>query len=113
MSEQSQSPNNPSPAENDKVGNIVIGMVIGIIMSVVALEYYGYIRHSEASDAATVAEFKLLTLKPGYDLKVSHKPSGKMAFCAQGYVLMKPENDQQVAGVLVDAKGRGIRCDNL
>lgn len=111
MSEQPQSEN--KPANEDKVTHIVMGMVMGIIMSVVALEYYGYLRHSEASDAATVAEFKLLTLKPGYDLKVSHKPSGKMAFCAQGYVLMKPENDQQVAGVLVDAKGRGIRCENL
>jgi len=111
MSEQPQPEN--KPVNEDKVTHIVMGMVMGIILAVLALEYYGYIRHSVKSDAATVAEFKLLTLKPGYDLKVSHKPSGKMAFCAQGYVLMKPENDQQVAGVLVDAKGRGIRCEGL
>lgn len=105
--------NSQPPVEEDKVRNIVIGMVIGIIMSVLSLEYYGYIKHSEKTDAATIAEFKLLTLKPGYDLKVSQKASGKKAFCSNGYVLMKPENDSAVAGVLVDQKGRGIVCDAL
>ena len=103
--------NNPMP--EDKVKNIVIGLVAGIILSVVMLDIYGYLRHSVPSDAATVAEFRLLTLKPGYDLKVSAKPSGKKAFCSGGYVLMKPENDNAVAGVLVDAKGRGITCNGL
>ena len=97
--------------KEDKVRHMVMGLIAGIFLSVGSLEYYGYIKHSEKADAATVAEFKLLTLKPGYELKTSAKPSGKRAFCSAGYVLIKPDNAKRVAGVLVDAKGRGIVCD--
>lgn len=92
----------------------VVGFVVGIIFSAIALDYYGYINHSKASDSAVIEEFKLLTLKPGYDLKVSHKPSGRIAFCSQGYLLIKPDNEKQVAGIVVNKKNRGITCqENL
>jgi hypothetical protein len=98
--------------DGDKVKHIIMGLVAGIIISVVSLEYYGYLRHSQESDSAIIAEFKLLTLKPGYDLKTSAKPSGKTAFCSAGRLLMKADKTPGVAGILVDKKDRVINCDN-
>jgi len=97
--------------KEDKMFPGVVGFVVGIVFSAIALDYYGYIRHSQPSDSALIEDFRLLTLKPGYDLKVSHKPSGKIAFCSKGYLLMKPDNEKAVAGVLVDEKDRGITCE--
>ncbi len=34
----------------DKVTHIIMGLVAGIILSVVSLEYYGYLRHSQEAD---------------------------------------------------------------
>ena len=75
--------------DGDKVKHIIMGLVAGIIISVVSLEYYGYLRHSKEADSAMIEDFKLLTLKPGYDVKTSSKPSGKTAFCSGGSLLIK------------------------
>lgn len=98
--------------DGDKVKHIIMGLVAGIIMSVVSLEYYGYLRHSKEADSATIEDFKLLTLKPGYDVKTSSKPSGKTAFCSGGSLLMRADKTKGATGILVDTKGRIIKCDN-
>lgn len=98
--------------DGDKVKHIIMGLVAGIIVSVLALEYYGYLRHSREADSATIEEFKLLTLKPGYDVKTSSKPSGKTAFCSGGSLLMRSDKTPAAAGILVDKKSRIIKCDN-
>lgn len=98
--------------DGDKVKNIILGLVAGIIISVVSLEYYGYLRHSKESDSAMIEDFKLLTLKPGYDVKTSSKPSGKTAFCSGGSLLMRSDLNPSATGILVDKKGRIIKCDN-
>ena len=94
----------------DHVKFIVLGFVIGLVSTVLALEYYGYIRHPSKEDALVIEEFRLLTLNTDQDIKVSEKASGKEAFCVNGYLLMRPENGKNVAGVLVDKKNRGIEC---
>lgn len=99
-------------ADGDKMKHIIMGFVAGIIVSVLSLEYYGYLRHSREVDSATVEEFKLLTLKPGYDVKTSSKPSGKTAFCSGGSLLMRADKTPTAAGILVDSKSRVIKCDN-
>jgi hypothetical protein len=98
--------------DGDKVKNIVLGLAAGIIISVVSLEYYGYLRHSKEADSAMIEDFKLLTLKPGYDVKTSSKPSGKTAYCSGGSLLMRADKTPSVSGILVDKKGRIIKCDN-
>jgi len=88
-----------------------LGFIAGLIVAVLTLEYYGYLRHPTEQDSLVVEEFRLLSLNTEQDLKVSPKSSGKEAFCVNGYLLLRPENDRQnVAGVLVDAKNRGIHC---
>jgi hypothetical protein len=97
--------------DGDKVKNIIIGLAAGIIISVISLEYYGYLRHSKEADSAMIEDFKLLTLKPGYDVKTSSKSSGKTAFCSGGSLLIKSDKTPGIAGILVDKKGRKINCD--
>lgn len=99
-----------SASSNNITQWLAVGFFAGIIVAVLALEYYGYIQHSSKADAAVVAEFQLLDLSTDADLKISPKDSGKVAFCADGYVLMRPDNDKQVTAVLVDSKKRGVRC---
>lgn len=94
----------------DVVKYVVLGFFAGIIAASLALEYYGYIRHPSKEDALVIEEFRLLTLNTDQDLKISEKASGKEAFCVNGYLLMRPENGKNVAGVLVDKKNRGIEC---
>lgn len=98
--------------DGDKVKHIIMGLVAGIIISVVSLEYNGYLRHSKEADTAMIEDFKLLTLKPGYDVKTSSKPSGKTAFCSGGSLLMRSDKTPTASGILVDKKGRIIKCDN-
>lgn len=105
MTEQQQ------PAEKpDLVKYVGLGFIAGLVVCVLTLEYYGYIRHPSKADALVIEEFRLLTLNTDEDLKISQKPSGKEAFCVNGYLLMRPENGKNVAGVLVDKKNRGIEC---
>lgn len=87
-----------------------LGFFLGIILTALALEYYGYIQHPQAEDSAIVEEFRLLDLNTEADLKISEKPSGKIAFCVNGYLLLRPDNGKEVAGILVDSKKRGVQC---
>ena len=89
---------------------IGLGFILGLVVAALALEYYGFIQHPKAADAAVVEEFRLLALNTSEEVKVSPKPSGKVAFCVNGYLLLRPDNGKEVAGVLVDSKNRGIAC---
>jgi len=90
---------------------IGLGFLIGIVVCVLTLEYYGYIRHPSKEDALVVEEFRLLTLNTDEDLKVSEKKSGREGFCVNGYLLVRPQNGKNVAGILVDKKNRPIVCE--
>lgn len=87
-----------------------VGFIAGVIITVIALQYYGYVVFPQKEDRAIVEEFKLLSLASGYDVKVSPKPSGKEAFCQAGFLLLRPQNGKELAGILVDQKNRGIEC---
>lgn len=109
MTDTSPTPDN-NHEQPDYALKCILSFMAGIIVAVVALHYYGYLKHTERVDEAKIAEFSLLTLKPGYEVKVSPKDSGKEAFCDAGYLLIRPENGNAVAGILVDEKNRGIQC---
>lgn len=96
--------------DTDKGKWLGVGFVAGVIVSVLALEYYGFIQHSDKADAAVIDQFQLLTLAPDYETRVSPKESGKEGFCVNGYLLLRPTNGNATAGILVDGKNRGIRC---
>lgn len=110
MSEQANS--TESEEKLDKGKWFMFGLCMGMILAAITLDYYGYIKHAKKTDEAVVAEFKLLSLDPKYERKISQKSSKKEAFCSSGYLLLKPKTDKPngVAGILVDAKNRGITC---
>lgn len=91
---------------------IGLGFLAGLVVCVLTLEYYGYIRHPDKADALVVEEFRLLTLNTDEDLKVSQKSSGREGFCVNGYLLVRPQNGKNVAGILVDKKNRPIACQS-
>jgi hypothetical protein len=94
----------------DNARSIGIGFIAGVIVSVLALEFYGFLKHPSENDRATIDEFSLLAISPEHEIKVSPKASGKVGFCLDGYLLLRPENGKQVAGILVDGKNRPITC---
>jgi hypothetical protein len=94
----------------DLVKYIGLGFLAGLIVAVLALEYYGYIKHATKEDSLVVEDLRLLSLNTAEEIKVSPKDSGKEAFCVNGYLLVRPQNGKNVAGVLVDKKNRGINC---
>lgn len=98
-------------SNDDLIKWLAVGFLVGLVTAALALEYYGYIKHSVPEDARIIDEFRLLSIATDEDLKISPKDSGKIAFCADGYLLLRPDNDKPVAGVLVDSKKRGIRCN--
>lgn len=101
----------PEPnQEPDIVKWVGLGFVVGLVVAVITLEMYGYIKHPSEVDKATIAEFKLLSLQTEADVRVSEKSSGKEAFCANDYLLIRPSNGNAVAGILVDTKNRPVSC---
>lgn len=109
--QQQQNSMAANPAEEpDLVKWIGLGFIIGLVVAVITLEMYGYIKHPSELDKATIAEFKLLSLQTDAKVRVSEKNSGKEAFCANDYLLVRPTNGNAVAGILVDKKNRPIQC---
>jgi len=94
----------------DLVKWVGLGFMIGLVVAVITLEMYGYIKHPSETDKATIDEFRLLSLQTDANVKVSEKSSGKEAFCANDYLLVRPTNGNAVAGILVDKKNRPIQC---
>lgn len=112
MTEQTPDSTVENGTESDPGKWAFVGFIAGVIVAVFALQYYGYVKFPQKEDRAIVEEFKLLSLTPGYDIKVSPKASGKEAFCKAGYLLLRPQNGKELAGILVDEKNRGIECHN-
>lgn len=100
----------PVETETDIAKWLMMGLVGGIVLAVLAMEYYGYIQHPTQAGSAQIDEFLLLSLSSEYEIKVSEKSSGKVAFCQNGYVLLRPTNGKSVAGILVDGKNRPVSC---
>lgn len=104
------SSNVPDESSTDVAKWLMFGFVGGMIVAVLAMEYYGYIKHPSETSNARIDEFVLLSLAPEYQTKVSEKPSGKEGFCIDGFLLLRPTNGKEVAGILVDGKNRPVAC---
>ena len=91
----------------------IVAAIVAFIVSVVMLDWKGYIKHVSAEEGDVVEEFKLVLIGQAGNFKVSPKSSNKEAFCADGYLLLRPEKNKSgdaVAGLLVDGKDRAIAC---
>lgn len=89
--------------------------VVAFVLSVVLLDMKGYIKHVGSDDQAVVEEFQLVIIGAEGLTKVSSKSANKEAFCADGYLFLRPEKNNSgktIAGLLVDAKQRPVRCSS-
>jgi len=91
----------------------IVAAIGAFVVAVVLLDFKGYIKHSSVEDSGVIAEFKLMAMGPENMKRLSTKTANKEAFCADGYLLMRPQKSETtkvVAGLLVDAKNRPVVC---
>jgi len=91
----------------------IISAIAAFAISVVMLDMKGYIVHSEKEDQMVIETFQLLKVGIEGSTRISSKSSNKEAFCADGYLLVRPQKNNsgnQVAGILVDEKNRPVPC---
>lgn len=91
----------------------IISAIGAFIVSVVMLDMKGYIVHSEKEDQYLIEEFKLMKIGLEGSTKISSKSSNKEAFCADGYLLIRPQKNNSgnnVAGILINSKNRPVPC---
>ena len=89
---------------------IIITAVVTIITTVLALDWYGYIRHTSDADGRETGIYRSILLKEGEEYKMSAKEADTMALCVQGYLALEFSGTGMLAGFLVDEKNRGVRC---
>ena len=91
----------------------IVAAIGAFVVAVVSLDMKGYIKHSSADDSGVIAEFKLMAMGAENMTRLSAKSSNKEAFCADGYLLMRPQKSETtkvVAGLLGDSRNRPGVC---
>lgn len=91
----------------------IFSAIAAMVVSVIALDMHGYIKHSSEADAGIVDIFELRAVGTEASTKVSPKAANREAFCADGYLLLRPRKNvsgDAVAGILVNQKMRPIPC---
>ena len=108
MSEHQQ----PETSKNGSFvdGKLIISVVVTIVVPVLALDFYGFLRHSKATDNLYVAEFNLVPAEPGTEQYISHRPATHDVICTDGMAVMESVVEGGPGGLLVDAKMRPVRC---
>jgi hypothetical protein len=91
----------------------IVSAIGAFAISVFMLDWKGYIVHSEKDDKNVIETFKLMAIGTNGSTEISSKSSNKEAFCADGYLLLRPEKNnsgKQVAGIIVNDKNRPVKC---
>ena len=101
-----------SKPDTVKASTVVLIIFATIIITVIALEMNGAIKHSENKTDVPVAGYKVIFIENMDDksYRLSHKPSDQTAVCNDSYLFVTSDNDPAMQGLLVDYKNRGIRC---
>jgi hypothetical protein len=91
----------------------IIAAIGAFVLSVVMLDMKGYIVHTDKEDQMVIETFKLMKIGVEGSTQISSKSSNKEAFCADGYLLVRPQKNksgESVAGILVNDKNRPVPC---
>lgn len=92
------------------VRSLIVTAIACIIGTVLVLELSGKITHTEHKDHAPVGQFEAVHISPGEEFRMSPKASELHAVCEHGYLGIAADADPDYRGILVDYKGRGVRC---
>ena len=99
---------------DDKVSKrtLVIAIFVSVLVTFFTLEWNGLIQHNEKKDDYPVAEYKAVFIEKqeNKQYRLSHKPSNQTAVCNGGYLFITSDIDEDMQGLLVDYKNRGVRC---
>ncbi len=90
---------------------LILTAVVAIVVTVLALHFKGYLRHSTTEDGIIYGGFSMVLNVPDMDQYVSAKPAKQRAICAQGFLMLESVEGPSKMGMLVDEKRRAIRCD--
>ena len=93
-----------------KPTTLILTLVAAVALTVAVLEYHGVIRHSLNKDAVPVGDFKAMYLAPGESFRLSPNEPEVRAECHRGYLVIASKTDEQMRGLLVDFKNRGVSC---
>ena len=99
-------------AERDIKVAIISG-IAAFILAVVMLDYNGYIVHTDKEDQSVIETLRLMKIGLQGSTEISSKSSNKEAFCADGYLLIRPQKNKsghEVAGIVVNSKNRPVPC---
>jgi hypothetical protein len=91
----------------------IISAMGAFAVSVIMLDWKGYIVHSDKDDQHVIETFKLMAIGAAGSTRISSKSSNKEAFCADGYLLIRPQKNNsgnEVAGIIVNDKNRPVSC---
>jgi len=104
---------NTTKPDTIKTSTVVLIIFATIIITVIALDISGAIKHSENKTDAPVAGYKVIFIANMDDnsYRLSHKSSDQTAICNDSYLFVTSDNDPAMQGLLVDYKNRGIRCN--
>jgi len=89
---------------------LILSAVISMLLTVLVLEWYGWIAHPDSETSTTVETLKLV--RPGTDepVKMAKKIDWE-AVCIQGYLALKHLRKQGAPLLVVDSRNRGVRCE--
>ena len=105
-----------SSESNDKVSMrmLVLAVFLSIAGTVGVLDWQGKIVHPQDEASIALASYKVIFIPEGETpYRLSPKPSHQTAFCESGYVFIGNDKDQNLRGLLVDYKNRGVKCPSL
>jgi len=91
----------------------IISAIAAFILSVVMLDMKGYIVHTDKEDQMVIETLRLMKIGVEGSTRISSKSSNKEAFCADGYLLVRPQKNksgEMLAGIVVNGKNRPIPC---
>ena len=104
---------NEQSSDTVKKSTMVLIIFATIIITVIALEMSGVIKHTTNKKDAPIAGYKVIFIENMDDksYRLSHKSSDQTAVCNDTYLFVTSDNDASMQGLLVDYKNRGIRCN--
>lgn len=89
---------------------LLVTAFIAVIGTVLALDFYGLIRHNADKSKTTVGDFHAVYLKAGEGHRLSPKPSDLHIECENNFAVVASDTDAHMKGLLVDYRNRGIHC---
>jgi len=101
-------------SNNDTVSmrTLVFAIFISIAGTVGVLDWQGKIVHvSNEPEQYSLADYKVIYIpEEDVNYRLSQKPSHQSSACHNGYLFIENDLDDQMQGLLVDYKNRGIKC---